>query len=120
MQETRLLGASQARSQRFEWGSLTWFASGELGNSQHLTVGRCVLRPGMANPPHRHPNCEQILHVLSGRIAHALEDGTEVQMKPGDTITLPAGAPYDARNIGEEDAVLLICFSSAERKVVGE
>lgn len=120
MDGSKVLRASEAAVKKFDWGSLTWVASRELGNSEHQTVGRCVLKPGAANPEHHHPDCEEVLHVLEGRIAHAREDGGEVEMSAGDTITLPAGAPHFARNIGEEDAVLFVCFSSAERKVVGE
>ena len=120
MEKIKVLRASEAAGGEFDWGSLTWFASAELGNSDCLTVGRCVLEPGMSNPRHHHPDCEEVLHVLAGRIAHALPGGREVEMSAGDTITLPAGAAYFARNIGDEDAVLFVCLSSAERKVVGE
>ena len=120
MKKSKVLEASEVTTKEFDWGTLTWFASAELGNSEHQTVGRCVLKPGMSNPRHHHPDCEEVLHVLGGRIAHALEDGSEVEMSAGDTITLPAGAPHFARNIGDGDAVLFVCFSSAERKVVGE
>ena len=89
-------------------------------NSDRLTTGICVIKPGQCNPNHQHPNCEEALHVLAGRIAHALPGGGEVEMGPGDTITLPPNASHSARNIGDGDAVLFICFSSADRKVVGE
>lgn len=120
MDKCIVLNASEVVIREFDWGSLRWFASRELGNSDALTTGLCVLRPGAANPRHHHPNCEEVLHVLEGRISHLLEDGSEAEMGPGDTITLPAGAAHRARNVGGTDAVLFVCFSSADRKTVGE
>ena len=107
------------RVEETPWGSLTWFVSAGQGSSSALTVGRCVINPGCANPRHYHPNCEEVLHVLEGEILHGIGD-TEVRMSPGDTISLPAELPHNARNVGAGNAVLLICFSSAERQTVGE
>jgi len=103
-----------------DWGTLTWYASAKLGNSQHTTVGKCVIRPGLANPRHCHPNCEEVLVVLEGKIEHEIEGGRHVIMRDGDTITIPQGLLHNARNIGADDAVLLVVFSSARREVKGE
>jgi quercetin dioxygenase-like cupin family protein len=120
MREAKVLRASQAETAEFDWGRLFWYASGKLGNSEHMTVGKCVIKPGCGNPGHHHPDCEEILHVLSGKILHHVEAAEPVEMGPGDTIALPAGLSHSAKNVGDEDAVLAIAFSSAERHVVGE
>ena len=96
----------------FDWGELHWFASGKLGNSKEMTVGECVLRPACGNPAHQHPNCEEILHVLSGRIKHYVDGMDDVEMEPGDTITIAPHIAHSAENIGKEDAHLMIAFSS--------
>lgn len=103
-----------------DWGSLTWYAGAEIGNSEELTVGKCVLKPGCRNPGHHHPNCSEALTVMRGRIRHTGPDGAMVEMGVGDTVTVPVDVPHHAENIGEEDAELFICFSSAHRKVIGE
>jgi len=101
------------------WGRLTWYASGQLGNSDTMTVGEAVIRPGQQNPRHYHPNCDEVLHVVRGRILHTM--GTrQTEMAAGDTVSIPMGVHHNARNIGDEDAVLAISFSSAYREVVGE
>jgi quercetin dioxygenase-like cupin family protein len=120
MDGSRVLRAADVEVGDFDWGSLRWLASRELGNSDEVTTGICVLKPGASNPRHHHPNCEEVLHVLEGRVSHAIEGGGEVELGPGDTLTLPAGAPHSARNVGNQDAVLFVCFSSADRRVVGE
>lgn len=111
-----------ARAQRApqEWGELTWFASAELGNSDAVTVGRCVIKPGCANPLHSHPNCEEVLVVVQGRIRHTVAAGRDAEMGAGDTVTIPRGFAHRAMNIGDGEAVLMITFTSATREVVGE
>lgn len=103
-----------------DWGELHWFAAGRLGNSGEMTFGKCVLRPGRGNPAHLHPNCEEILHVLSGRIRHYVKGQDDIEMEPGDTITIPPNVSHSAENIGSQDAHLMVAFSSPEREARGE
>lgn len=101
------------------WGRLEWMVSGAIGNSEVLTVGKCFIDPGQQNPRHVHPNCDEVLHVVSGSIRHLLGD-EYVAMSTGDTISIPTGVTHHAVNTGEEAAELLIVFSTAYREVVGE
>lgn len=102
-----------------DWGRLVWMVSGRQGNSSTMTVGRCHIHPGHANPRHYHPNCDEVLHLLQGTIEHTLADKSVV-MNAGDTISIPQGAMHNARNIGSDEAVMVIAFSSADRQAVGE
>jgi len=101
------------------WGRLEWMVSGALGNSDTLTVGKCFIEPGQQNPVHHHPNCDEVLSVISGRIRHRVGD-EYVEMTAGDTISIPKGSVHNATNIGDEQCELLICFDTATREVVGE
>lgn len=118
--EPILLAADRTPNIHADWGHLTWYASAALGNSDYLTLGRCVIYPGQSNPRHYHPNCDEILTVLQGVITHTWKDDQDVEMKAGDTITIPAGLTHRARNIGSDDAVLLTAFTSPDRQTVGE
>jgi len=120
MNQVKVLKKENCKIQAMEWGTLSWFASRELENSQEMTMGKCVLKPGFSNPPHSHPNCEEILHVIRGKIKHSIEEGKEILLKEGDTICIPPYLVHNARNIGKKEAILMICFSSAERLTKGE
>jgi quercetin dioxygenase-like cupin family protein len=120
LKEPILLSSTETEYIQMGWGTLTWYASSQLGNSDTQTVGKCLIFPGQANAPHFHPNCDEILTVLQGHITHTWKDGAEVEMREGDTITIPSGVLHQARNIGVEDAILIIVFSSADRKTVGK
>jgi quercetin dioxygenase-like cupin family protein len=103
-----------------DWGRLTWVAGARLGNSDEMTLGICEIRPGCSNPQHSHPNCSEVLYVAHGRVSHTASGAQDVILETGDTITIPAGFAHHAQNIGEEDAVLFVAFSSAERESRGE
>jgi quercetin dioxygenase-like cupin family protein len=118
--DIRMVSREKTESMDFDWGQLTWFANRALGNSEELTAGRCVLRPHAANPRHYHPNCSEILVVIKGRIRHTDARGGETEMGEGDVVTIPPNVWHRATNLGDEDAVLYIAFSSADRQTVGE
>lgn len=102
-----------------DWGTIEWHVSGPLGNSDTLTTGRGVIAVGKANGRHFHPNADEVLHVVSGRIRHTM-DGVTVEMGPGDTVSIPRGVYHNAENIGNEPAVFFLAFDTAWREVVGE
>jgi len=101
------------------WGQLTWFASSALENSDKITLGECRINVGHENPRHHHPNCDEVLHVLSGKIIHTFGND-EIEMNVGDTITVPQGVIHNARNIGNTQAVMTIVFTDATRNTIGE
>jgi quercetin dioxygenase-like cupin family protein len=116
----QLVPSEQTQKLDFDWGTLHWYASGTLGNSNEVTVGTCRLNPGCRNPRHYHPNCSEILVVVQGNIRHTMADGTESEMKPGDTVTVPPQVWHRATNIGLSEALLFIVFTSADRQTVSE
>lgn len=111
--------ARQGEHLLFDWGHINWTVSRNIGNSTEMTFGIVAIKAGHANPRHRHPNCDEILHVLSGQIEHSLGDELFV-MNAGDTISIPTGIFHNARTVSAEDAVMVICFSSADRETEGE
>ena len=117
--ETMVLKAKESVVEEFDWGKIYWFVSRKLGNSDKMTLGKCIIKPTCENPRHRHPNCEEVLHVLAGKIMHYVED-KYFEMGTGDTITIPSNLLHSAKNIGTEDAILIIAFSSADRQTDGE
>jgi quercetin dioxygenase-like cupin family protein len=97
-----------------DWGSLTWVANEKLTASMGVTVGRVVIRKGMNNPRHCHPTCEEVLYLLKGRLKHSIGDAW-VDMAPGDTISVPAGVYHNALSVGDEDADMIVAYSSGRR-----
>lgn len=110
----------EMETEEFPWGTITWLVSGAISNSETMTFGRVVIRTGQGNAEHLHDNCDEILHLLEGELEHAAGPGCVFHMKPGDTITLPAGTAHCARSVGDRDAVMVVAYSSAYRQVKNE
>ena len=102
------------------WGTLQWIVDGKDGTSEVMTVGKVTIYPEKSNPYHTHPNCEEILYVITGELEHTIDEERTVRLSAGDTMVIPQGERHNARNIGKTDAVVLVSFNNANRLTVGE
>jgi quercetin dioxygenase-like cupin family protein len=96
------------------WGSLTWLAGQQIGNAQGLTMGHVTIKPGASNPRHCHPNCEEVLYLMSGRLEHTVGE-EKVAASAGDVLTVGPGIYHHATNTGSEDAHMIVAYSSGNR-----
>ena len=112
----RFFSAKDAEGKKVHenWGSLTWLGNPQIGNLKDMTVGRVVIRKGHSNPRHAHGNCEELLHLLKGRLEHT-KGSEKIILNPGDTLTVAPGVFHNALSIGEEDADMVVCYSSGTR-----
>ena len=109
--------ADQIPAQEFPWGTLRWVCNEKLAPGAQQTLGLATILPGHGNPLHFHPNCEEVLYVLSGRGTHS-SDGQTIELKPGTTLCIPAGVKHKLTNTGSEPLKTLVSFSSGDRKTV--
>ena len=115
--DAHLRTANQHTVEAMPWGRLEWSVSAKIGNSETMTIGTCFIHEGMQNGRHFHPNCDEVLRVVKGRIVQTW-DGLEREMTVGDVVSIPSGVVHNARNVGDETAELAISFSSAYRETV--
>jgi mannose-6-phosphate isomerase-like protein (cupin superfamily) len=101
----------------FDCGSLVWLCSDRLSPGASQTLGLSTILPGKQNPLHYHPNCEELLHVLSGVGRHRIGDAF-VEVRPGTTVRIPAETIHNLVNTGSETLTCLIAFSSGNRQTV--
>lgn len=99
------------------WGEIRWIFDASNAAGAEMTIGRVTIEPGEHNPLHSHPNCEEVLFVLSGECVHLL-DGDEMTLRPGSAIRIPRGVKHLARCTSAEPLVALIAFSSPVRETV--
>jgi quercetin dioxygenase-like cupin family protein len=111
--------AADRKSEPQPWGELSFFVNRALKSSDTMTVLQSVIKPGQQNPRHYHPNCDEVLVVVQGHIIHMV-NGEMFEMRAGDVLTIPQGAMHNARNIGNDDAILIVSYNSADRVSVGE
>ena len=61
-----------------------------------IKVGIVTYKTGEAPLPHSHPNDEQWLYMLEGRVAHLLDDEIFI-MGPGDLVHIPRNTVHGIR-----------------------
>jgi len=114
---TTIVRREEAPVQSFDWGVLQWLVAGKTVAGCEQTFGISTIGPGRRNPLHYHPNCEEILYVVSGTCEHRY-DGEATTLAAGDTIVIPAGVKHNLVNTGPTDVVCVISFSSPDRETV--
>ena len=109
--------AAQLPIEKNAWGTLQWVCNAKLMPGSAQTVGLATILPGQRNPVHFHPNCEEVLYVISGQGRHSC-DGRTVELKAGMTIRIPAKVKHNMVNTGTETLRTLVSFSTGDRKTV--
>lgn len=99
------------------WGELNWKITAETFEGSEMTFGTCLIKPGERNQLHSHPNCEEILYIVSGTCEHRLGEAV-YRLEPGDAIHIPKNVRHWARAVGTEPLFALIVFSSGTRTAV--
>ncbi|GAC1356893.1 MAG: hypothetical protein NVS2B12_32950 [Ktedonobacteraceae bacterium] len=100
---------------QMNWGQLVWLVSAQQMPEAEQTFGVVTIYPGWRNPLHAHPNCEEVLYVISGECDHKLADEV-VHMTPGTVICIPRGTPHWAMCTSAEPLVAIISFSAPDRQ----
>ena len=106
-----------ATVESYPWGVIRWLHSSETG-TQSLTFGEMTINPGSENRQHYHPNCEEILYLISGEIEHQFEGAEPFVLKAGMSAQVPIGLKHHSKCTSVEPARMLVAYSSAHHQVV--
>ncbi|HEY4386022.1 MAG TPA: cupin domain-containing protein [Ktedonobacteraceae bacterium] len=96
------------------WGHLSWLVGTKQIAEAEQTLGVVTIYPGKRNPLHKHPNCEELLYVVSGECDHKLGDEL-FHLTPGEVICIARGIPHWALCTSSEPLVAVVSFSSPDR-----
>ena len=118
--DKKIINPSEMETQTFTWGRITWLHSGEVSGAEGLTFGEVIINSGQQNGAHVHPNCEEILYLISGELVHTYEGEEPYHLTPGMSIRIPAGIKHNAKCVSSEDARMVVAYSSAYRQVENE
>lgn len=103
--------------QQMAWGHIRWLVGTTKTPGVEQTFGVVTILPGKHNPLHLHPNCEEILYVLSGECDNRLGEAV-YHLTPGTSIQIPRQIPHNAHCTSAEPLVAVISFSSPDRQVI--
>jgi mannose-6-phosphate isomerase-like protein (cupin superfamily) len=115
--EPRVARWDEATAIATSWGTVSWLINDATTEGAEQTFGVVTINPGQSNPLHLHPNCEEILYVLSGVCAQRIGDAT-VELSPGMAVCVPRGTPHRGRAVGTERLVVVVSFSSPDRQTI--
>jgi len=94
--------------------TMQWLMEDAIDERAGLSLARMTVAPGVTSEAHRHPDCTEAVHLLTGCIQQRRGDDW-VALAAGETILIPAGVVHQTRNSGEEAAVLMVAYSSGAR-----
>jgi mannose-6-phosphate isomerase-like protein (cupin superfamily) len=109
--------AKQAGSAR-AWGFQVWMANRALSGSS-LSLARIILEAGHSTDSHHHPNADEVIYSIRGRVAvHA---GPETfLLEAADALAIPSALAHRIENVGTDDAELILTYSTGNRDYVAE
>ena len=102
---------------KYPWGWIRWLMNSKLDSGAAQTFGIVEIQGRGRNTLHKHPNCEELLYVLSGTAMHVIGD-QKVPIKKGDLIRVPPNTPHMAIVTSSEPLRAVISYSSGDRQVV--
>jgi quercetin dioxygenase-like cupin family protein len=102
---------------KYPWGWIRWMMNSELDPAASQTFGIVQINAGQRNPLHKHPNCEELLYVLSGSFENVVGD-KKVVLHAGDILRIPADTPHQGINNTHEPMRAVISYSLGTRQMV--
>jgi quercetin dioxygenase-like cupin family protein len=101
---------STLQAEHLDWGSTSFVSNPALTGAKLLTVMEVILKPGMGHNFHKHPDQEEVITVIEGRIEQWLEDRRQ-ELGPGEAVFIPTGMVHASFNIGDSPAKLSVVLA---------
>lgn len=89
-----------------DWGKLRWMSHPPSTGAGQLTVIEVNIKPGEGHDFHTHPNQEEVIYCISGKVEQWLEQEKRT-FGPGDSVFIGKGVVHASFNAGDNDAQLL-------------
>jgi quercetin dioxygenase-like cupin family protein len=86
-----------------DWGELRWLSNPPSTGARDLTVINVSLAPGKGHDFHKHPDQEEVIYVVAGRVEQWVDHEKRI-LGPGDSAFLPADTVHASFNVGDSDA----------------
>jgi quercetin dioxygenase-like cupin family protein len=101
--------AGEVATDALPWGELRAMIGPDSTGARKLVVLEATFRPGAGHAFHRHPEQEEVICVVSGRVEQWVEREKR-ELGPGDMAFIPAGAVHASYTNGDDAAKILAIF----------
>jgi quercetin dioxygenase-like cupin family protein len=95
--------ARETEEEVLDWGRLRWLSNPPSTGAKELTVIDVSLAPGRGHDFHKHPDQEEVLYIVAGRVEQWVDRDKRI-LEPGDSAFVPASMVHASFNVGENDA----------------
>ncbi len=94
---------------------MEWLMDSSILEGADVSMARMTVPAGVTSECHRHSNCTERIHLLTGQIRQRI--GEEwIEMGPNETCFVPKNEAHQTENIGALEAVMMICYSAGSRQ----
>ena len=98
--------AAEAERESLDWGQLAWLSRPSSTGAKQLTVIEVDLLPGKGHNFHKHPDQEEVIYVIEGKVEQWLDQAKRI-LTPGDSVFIPADMVHASFNAGAGAARLM-------------
>ena len=98
-----------------DWATLRWLSGPAQTQARGLVIVEVDIKPGAGHSFHIHPDQEELIYVLQGRIEQWLEKETR-ELQAGDSAFIPAGTVHASFNSTSGPARLLAILSPSVKE----
>ncbi len=102
----KFMMGGQVAAEALDWGQLRWLSHPPSTGARQLTVIDVTLAPGKGHNFHKHPDQEEVLYVVAGKVEQWV-DREKRMLGAGDSAFVPAGMVHASFNAGTGDAKIV-------------
>jgi quercetin dioxygenase-like cupin family protein len=95
--------AQETAPEVLDWGQLRWMSNPPSTDAKQLTVIDVTLAPGKGHNFHKHPDQEEVIYVVAGKVEQWVDRGKRI-LGPGDCAYIPADVVHASFNAGDSEA----------------
>jgi quercetin dioxygenase-like cupin family protein len=89
-----------------DWGRLGWLSNPPSTGAKQLTVIDVNLDPGKGHDFHKHPDQEEVILVVAGRVEQWVDRERHI-LGPGDSAFIPGDVVHASFNVGDTPAKIV-------------
>jgi quercetin dioxygenase-like cupin family protein len=109
----KFITASEMARDHLDWGTIDWICRPEITGASDVTVMYVTLKPGAGHAFHVHPNQEEVIYVLSGKIEQWLEAEKQLLL-PGDSVFIDANVVHASFNESDGPTHLMVVLGPCD------
>lgn len=96
----KFMRASKTRIEKFDWGEFAWISQPRATGARQLVVCHVVVYPGKGHNFHKHPEQEEVIYILEGKLEQWLKKEKKI-LGPGDSVFIPRNTVHASFNTSQ-------------------